>query len=188
MIMQQLRIIALITFVISLQACYQDKGNYEYHDINEISIAGMNANYSVITALDVLHIEPEIGMTENVEDPQRMEYYWIINKGTTAVDTVGREPVLDYHVDLEPGAYTLFLRIIDKKTTVAWKKGVSLNVGTLYSKGLLLIGTDEEGNAGAGMISMVTDTVLIPGLLTLSGLPVLHDPVSLVHAGDKERA
>lgn len=181
--MHSFKIIILIVFVISLSACSRDLGNYDYHPINEIEIAGLNKTYAVVTDVDVLHIEPSITMTETVADPARIAYYWIVYKGTTVIDTIGREAILHYPVKLLPDSYNLFLRIVDKATTVAWKSGTALTVGTPYSRGILLMGTNESGNAEAQMISMVRDTLIVDGLLSKSGLPALKDPVSFVHTG-----
>lgn len=174
---------AVITF---LSACYKDTGNYDYVAINEITITGMEANYSAIFALDVLHIEPTIKMTEQTADPSRFSYYWILYRGTTAVDTPGRSPILDYRINASPDTYTLFLRIVDRETGVAWRKGATLKVGTRYSTGLMLMGTNDNGNADVDMISMASDTMVVRGILSNSGLPVLNDPVTVVHNGNKD--
>lgn len=181
--MLRFKILFLLALVTSLAACYKDKGNYVYHDINEITIDGLNASYSVIPGLGALHIEPKIVMTEAAADPARFEYYWIVIKGTTVIDTIGRAAVLDFTGSLAPDTYVLFFRIVDKQTTVAWKRSTSLTVGTPYSRGIMLMGTDESGNAEAQMLSMVKDTVLMPGLLSNSGLPALQQPLSMVHTG-----
>lgn len=181
--MQLLRILFLVTSILTLGSCYKDKGNYTYHDINEITIDGMNASYSAITGVDVLRIEPQMAMTEPGNDAARFEYYWIVVKGTTVIDTISRQPVLDYKVSLAPDAYTLSFRVVDRQTTVAFKKSVTLTVGTPYSRGIMLMGTNEAGNAEAQMISMVKDTIVVSDILSKSGLPTLKEPVAMVHTG-----
>jgi hypothetical protein len=174
---------AVITF---LSACYKDKGNYDYKDINEIKISGIAANYSTILAVDVLHIEPKIEMTEGGTDPTRFSYYWILNRGTTAIDTLGTAPILDYKVNVEPNSYVLYFRVVDNETGLAWKAGTNLTVGTRFSIGLMLMGTGDNGNAEVDMITMVTDTVVVRGILSASGLPALQDPVTVLHNGSRD--
>ena len=41
------------------QSCYKDKGNYDYHDINELTITGINSYYQLRQG-DVLKISPTI--------------------------------------------------------------------------------------------------------------------------------
>jgi PKD domain-containing protein len=184
--MKRFSIIILTTFITFLCACYKDTGNYDYVAINEVTITGMAANYSAILAMDVLHIEPKIQLTDQTADPSRFSYYWILYKSTTVIDTLGQAPILDYKVNVSPDNYVLYLRIIDRETGVAWKKGATLTVGTRYSSGLMLMGTGENGNAEVDMISMVSDTVVVRGILSNSGLPALHDPVTILHNGNKD--
>ncbi|QEH41555.1 PKD-like family lipoprotein [Chitinophaga sp. XS-30] len=179
-------IIILAAYITLLSACYKDTGNYDYKEINEVRITGMASSYAATFALDVLHIEPQIETTQEMTDPSRLSYYWILYKGTTAVDTLGHSPVLDYPVNVSPDNYTLFLRIVDNVTGIAWKSGTTLTVGTAYSTGIMLMGTGENGNAEVDMITMVGDTVVVRGILSGSGLPALQDPVTILHNGNKD--
>ncbi|THU38356.1 hypothetical protein FAM09_16915 [Niastella caeni] len=178
--------ITILTAFIFLSACYKDKGNYDYKDINEIKITGLKENYPVVLGVDVLHIEPNIQMTEEITDPDRLSYYWILYRGFNPVDTLGRQPVLDARINVNPDVYTLYLRIIDNATGIAWKAGATVTVGTRYSSGLMLMGTGENGSAEVDMISMTNDTLVIHGILSNSGLPALHDPVTIMQIGGKD--
>lgn len=184
--MKRFSIIILTAFITFLSSCYKDTGNYDYIKINEVIITGMVANYSGILALDTLHIEPTIKMTENNIDPARCSYYWILYRGTTVIDTLGRSAILDYRINVSPDVYNLYLRVVDNVTGVAWKKGTTFTVGTRYSTGLMLMGTGDNGNAEVDMISMVSDTTVVRGILSNSGLPALHDPVTILHNGNKD--
>ena len=186
--MKKITIIILTAFITFGLACFKDKGNYDYKNINEIKIAGMAASYSVVLGVDVLHIAPKIQMTEVDTDPGRFNYYWILYNNTTVVDTLGTGPVLDARVNVSPDTYVLYLRIIDNATGVAWKAGTNVTVGTRYSTGLMLMGTGENGNAEVDMITMVNDTVVVHGILANSGLPALHDPVTILQSGGKDTA
>ncbi|MBO9634793.1 MAG: hypothetical protein J7578_16900 [Chitinophagaceae bacterium] len=183
--MKKISILTLTALAGFLPACYKDKGNYDYTPINEITISGLAKSYSAIYGKDILHIEPAIKLTENITDPSRLSYYWILVKGTTRLDTLGTSPVLDYPVDIAPDTYVLNLRIVDNATGVAWKAGTNLSIGTLYGTGLMLMGTGENGNAEVDMISMVSDTQVVRHILSTSGLPALQGPVTIVHNGDK---
>lgn len=184
--MSKLSIITSAFLITFLSACYKDTGNYDYKDINEITISGLAKTYSAVLAVDVLHIEPTIEMTEEISDTSRLAYYWILIKGTTVVDTLGRSKVLNYAVAVPPDTYTLYLRIVDKATTVAWKASTSLTVATRYSRGIMLMGTAPNGNAEVDMITMVSDTSVARGLLSASGLPALRDPLTIMHTGGRD--
>jgi hypothetical protein len=184
--MKKINIIILTAFITFLSACYKDKGNYDYNDINEIKITGLAPSYSAVLGVDVLHIEPNIQMTEEITDPDRLSYYWILYRGTTPIDTLATQPVLDARIYVNPDSYNLYLRIVDNETGVAWKAGTTVTVGTRYSSGLMLMGTGENGDAEVDMISMVNDTLVIHGILSNSGLPALRDPMTIMQIGGKD--
>jgi hypothetical protein len=184
--MKRLSIIILTACVTFLSACYKDKGNYDYHDINEIKISGLAASYAYVLGT-TLHIEPTIQMSQKDVDPSGLDYYWILTKGeTNIIDTIGRSPVLDARMNVKTDEYMIWLRVVDKATGVTYKAVTKVTVSTLFSIGMLLIGTDNNGNAEAEMISMVKDTIIFRNILSNSGLPTLRDPVSFMLFGGKD--
>ncbi|UYQ92662.1 PKD-like family lipoprotein [Chitinophaga horti] len=184
--MKRISICIITAFTGLFSACYKDTGNYDYKEINEVTISGIASSYTAIFGLDVLTIKPTITMTEGEADPNRFAYYWVLCRGYTPLDTLGEGPELNYPVSATPDAYNLFLRIKDKQTGVTWQKGTAFTIGTRFSTGLMLMGYAENGNAEVDMITMVNDTVVVRGLLSASGLPALTDPVTIVHNGDKD--
>ncbi|MCS3800618.1 PKD-like family lipoprotein [Niastella sp. OAS944] len=177
-------IIILTAYIPFLSACYKDKGNYDYHDINDVQISGIAASYTYVLGTD-LHIAPNI--QTKVNDISSVNCYWILTKGeSTIIDTLGRSPVLDTRINVRAADdYRLWLRVIDKASGVAFKAGAKLTVSTLLSTGLLLIGTDDNSNAEAEFISMVKDTVVFHNMLSKSGLPTLRDPMSFAMLGGR---
>jgi hypothetical protein len=184
--MKRFSIIILTAYITFLSACYKDKGNYNYNDINEIKISGLAASYSYVLG-NVLHIEPNIQMSQKDVDPSGVEYYWILYwRESNVIDTIGRSAVLDARMNVKTDDYTLLLRIVDKASGVAYKASTKVTVSTLFSIGMLLIGTDDNGNAEAEMISTVKDTIIFRNILSASGLPTLRDPVSFTFYGGKD--
>ncbi|MFC3199739.1 PKD-like family lipoprotein [Parapedobacter deserti] len=178
-------VIALVS-VIWLSSCSKDLGNYDYSDINELTINGVSSNYNVRTGIDTLRIQPTITATLDGADTSRYEYLWILRTGTTERDTIGRQRNLIYPVRLNPVPHDLYYRVLDRETGVTWTANTTITVGTILSRGLLIIGEDENGFAEAEMLSMISDTVHIRNILSTSGLSPLREPVSLVHTGGSE--
>lgn len=173
------KIALLSMFIIS--ACSEDIGNYEYHDINELSIRGVEETYNVRTGVDTLRIEPEITKTIDDSDESRYRYLWVLRTGALTSDTVGREKNVEYPIQLSPGSYNLFYRVLDQATGVTWAANTKLSVSTPYSRGLFIIGEDEEGFSEAEMLSMISDTVHVRNILSKTELPRLREPVSFFH-------
>ena len=88
-----------------ITACYDDKGNYDYKEIGEIRIEGLDEKYECVAFQDVLHLEPNVTITDGTSD---LEYFWTINltsgSATSSeqikieLDTIGWERVLDYPI------------------------------------------------------------------------------------------
>lgn len=166
-----------------LASCSKDEGNYDYNPINELNIEGVKTEYLVRTGIDTLKIKPKISATMDDSDTARYSYLWILKTGSLTFDTIGRKRDLQYPVRLNAVPYDLFYRVADSKTGVVWIANSKINVSTPFSRGLLIMGEDEQGYAEAEMLSMLTDTVHVKKLLSSTSLPRLREPVSLVHTG-----
>ncbi len=178
------RLVYIIVFALGLTACYDDKGSYDYHDICEVNIEGLESVYETVYRESVLEIDPTVTVTEgNIGDTTRFAYEWRANVAYNSTELIGTERILNYRVELAPRDYTLYFRVTDRQTGVVTVATSTLKVGTAYSKGILLIGENTQGEADVQMLSMVKDTVLYKELLKNSGLPVLKNPVDIIHTG-----
>ena len=176
--------IILAAVCLLIQSCVNDEGNYDYVAINEVDFENINDEYSVMTGSTVLDINPTILMSEGVNpDSDRFQYEWVCVAGNGEKYPIATTRVLSTTISLPTGSYTLWLKVKDKVTDVQWNTYTYLTVGTIYTKGILLIGENEEGNAEAQMLSMVADTVLISDILKNSGLPALQGPIQFIHTG-----
>ena len=64
----------ILTLVAS---CYDDKGNYDYHPINEISVdTSAEGTYYAVDRFDTLHIEPKLVFTQGEADPSTLDFKW----------------------------------------------------------------------------------------------------------------
>ncbi|WP_166664863.1 PKD-like family lipoprotein [Pedobacter metabolipauper] len=173
----------LLLSLAGLGSCSKDLGNYEYHDINEVTITGVNKTYTLRRGFDTLRINPTILGTMDESDPSRYQFRWILRNTTGFLDTIGEERNLVYPIVLEPIPHDLYYRVTDKKTGVEWRSNSVLTISTPFSRGLLLMGEDDQGYAEAEMLSMLSDTLHLKHLLSESGLPRLREPVSFLHTG-----
>ena len=46
-------------------ACYDDKGSYDYKDVNEVEVDGLGTSYNLIFKKDTLKITPELKFTQD---------------------------------------------------------------------------------------------------------------------------
>lgn len=174
----------LVAVCLLIQGCANDEGNYDYIDINEVEFGNINEEYNVMTNSTILEIDPVLTMTEGVNpDSERFTYEWVCVALNGTRQTLATTRSISTVVNLPTGSYTLYLKVKDSVTDLQWTTYTYLTVGTIYTKGIMLIGEDEEGNAEAQMISMVADTVLISNILKNSGLPTLKGPLKFIHTG-----
>jgi len=167
-------------------ACYDDKGSYDYVEVNEITVEGLEERYPVVYKKTVLEIPITLHCTLDKDTPERYEYEW---KAVSYADNTGKGVVigterdLSYLVELAPGAYALYLKVRDKETGLLWMGESRIDVGTETGKGFLLIGEDREGYVNVDMIAMPKDTVVLRNLLTNNGLPRLRGARNIHHTG-----
>ena len=180
-------IILLITLSILIPvSCVSDLGNYNYKDINEITILGINDAYSVNMGIDELNITPQIEMSQFTGDldSDRFIYQWIINTGS-GNDTLSHSRILKKVFDYVPAIYNVYFKMIDKETNIMWKAKTLITVGTPYTKGFMVLGE----NAATGVVELQTismsgiDTVVYGDVLKSSGLPALKNPIKVIHTG-----
>lgn len=79
-------LLALLTGILFLTGCYDDKGNYDYKEINDIVIdtVGFKMTYTVLQ-YEELQIDPTVAFTRNPIPEGNLSYEWYIYQpGKTA--------------------------------------------------------------------------------------------------------
>ena len=176
--------IMLAAVSLLILGCTEDKGNYDYVPINEVEFGNIDEAYSVIINSTVLDIDPVLTMSEGGSpDADRFKYEWVCVAQNGEKYTLATTRAINTVVNLPIGTYTLYLKVKDSVTDLLWMTYTSLTVGTIYTRGILLIGEDEEGYADAQMISMGADTTIIRNILKYSGLPPMKGPIAFIHTG-----
>lgn len=123
-----------------ISSCYEDKGNYEYHDINEIEVEGLQPTYAVDVD-DSLIIEPNIVGTM-YSDTTRFTYQWEIGGAV-----VGQSHDLRIQIDMVPGfKYSRFI-VTDKETNVRKYNEFGVNVSSSTAGDLIMVLSKYQGRA-----------------------------------------
>lgn len=132
--------ILLLTFV----SCYEDKGNYSYRDINEITVDGIPATVTV-SQFSPLTISPVLKQSQPVAADE-LEYLWYVDHGNGKIDTLSQEPNIQSDVNLYPDTYKACFVVIQKSTGVFSKVPFKLVVESQLGQGLLIL-SDLQGYA-----------------------------------------
>lgn len=170
-------------------ACKKDIGNYEYHDINKVTISNIGET-GVVNAFygKPLSIKPEVSYTmDDKADPSRYSYEWTYLGPQNRIFVLATTKNLELqNVSLPAGTYTFYYRVTDKETGVQFDQKFSLVVRNEINEGWLLM-TDVNGYAQLDMLSLEVDKTFttINDLLgkTGSGLTLKGKPL-MVYAYD----
>lgn len=166
----------LISSLITLYSCYSDKGNYDYVDINVVSILnGEDSVYNVVSKIDTVRIYPKLLATLDPNmntDSERYSYKWSISDEYTSKDLI-------YPVDLASGSYKFTLTLTDNSTKLVTKAVWIVNVSDLYQKGFIVLTENENNEAMLDMISLFKDSVVLKNVTKHSGMPILKNPRGL---------
>lgn len=136
----KIKYLFILQLVVSLTACYRDKGNYDYREINEVAISGIEDSYARDID-DNLMIEPSIEGTQ-YSDLSRFSYAWKFDDRV-----VSEEFALDYIVNLTPGMRRGRFEITDRETGVVTNRDFALNVSSSTAGDLFMILSKSRGKA-----------------------------------------
>lgn len=156
--------------------CAEDKGNYNYHELNEPDITGVADSMSVLIH-STLSLDPDLG--DNITDTSDYTFQWrAINRdGDNDEYILGEQKKLDYVVAMDAGEYSLFFTMTDKKSGLFWRTSYALTVSDPTSEGWMVL-CDDNGRARLDIVSTVTGQTYTD-VLADNGMPEMSGPRSI---------
>lgn len=174
-----LQVVACVLLTAAGMSCSEDKGNYDYSELNDLEITFDDA-YSVI-ARDSFSIHPVVDGRVSFS-PEDYTYEWKAYDQTGQAESVllGTALNLDVELNLPQGTYDLVLNIHEKSTGVYYQRKATLKVDTSTSLGWLVLCSDS-GRVRLDMVSHIkTEDNLYYDLLKGTELEDWRDPYQLV--------
>ncbi|WP_439183868.1 PKD-like family lipoprotein [Carboxylicivirga taeanensis] len=156
-----------------LTSCYKDEGNYDYREINELSLEGIELSYD-IDLDDTLKITPQlIGTLYN--DTSQFTYRWEINRSVVAESLN-----LAYRVKSLGNKLCRFI-VHDKETEVETAQSFDLNVSSATAGDAILVLSNYKNRAELSYKRIDRDgTVFVPNYyLNRTGEELGINPKSL---------
>ncbi|MBP5506677.1 MAG: hypothetical protein J6Y23_02375 [Prevotella sp.] len=154
--------IACFIVLLSMVACYEDKGNYDYTELNEISVVSPAAGtYYAIDRYDTLHIEPKLAFTQSEMDDSQLDFLWEMylddwaNTEAKAV-VLSRDRNLDVMISRPASTtnYALVLTVTEKKTGAAYRTKYSVAIQPSVLSGLMVL-QDDQGRCRLDYLASV---------------------------------
>ena len=177
-----------------LASCFDDKGNYSYGPINEVSIRGFgnrDTTLSLLYLVDTLRIAAnlECSMDREVSDENYTWRWELEDKQNFHKKIIAETRLLEFPMNVTPGKYELHLRVKDKHTGIVQSVSEPLNVELTYSKGLLVLGDRENGDVQLDMVAMIeskNDTIILRDMLKDTDLPPMKHGINVFHTGEND--
>ena len=133
-----------------LSACAEDKGNYNYIQINEVTIDNIRASYSC-EAGGRLYISPDIKSLD--EATADLSYSWSIKNEEISTDKIldVTLPPLDY------GEQLAALTVTDNVTKMQYRKTFNLNIVNSFNWGYYFLTRKDDGSTEMAYIQATQD-------------------------------
>lgn len=125
---------------LALSACYEDKGNYDYREINELTVNQIDSIYSR-DQFDTLYIQPELKGTQ-YDDEERFSYEWLVNN-----EVVSRDKNLVYPILAPLGRNTCKFIITDKELETKNYYSFYLQVASSTASDAIVVFCNYKGKA-----------------------------------------
>lgn len=149
---------------VSMSACYDDKGNYDYTDLAEVRIdtvgTGIQSSYS-IQRYDELSLSPNVyynGRLATDSDP--LDYVWTLYAVTTSaitdytVDTLATTRELNVPITRKAESYALQLTVTNREDLTQTYFRVSVRVDEVIAGGWVVLYecADAPGKTDVGVV------------------------------------
>ena len=182
--MNNYRILIIAIIFLSCFSCMEDKGNYNYKEIDQIEfdVDNMETKYSMVSFKDTLEIKP---VFKNVKDNSDLEFVWTIfpevdldEESFDVVDTISTTGELKYAVELPKGNYNIHFKVFDKGYgDLMTSMKFTLVVSTEFSEGFYVMKETADGNTDLDLYTS-KDRKLENLISKSTGLSMTGKPVS----------
>lgn len=150
-----------------LTSCFDDKGNYDYIELGDLTITGIATErwYELFAFSDTLSIPVAIHSSRYTSGEEPYTYQWKLEKATA--QTQREDSVLDYTVSreknlkiiptLEAGEYFGFFIVTDTLLGLQQKVDFFVRLKTSTSEGWMIL-CEQDGEARLDWIVNLTDS------------------------------
>lgn len=109
--------LSLLLASVLVTSCFQDLGNYDYKEVEDFEVTGLQASYDVYTSENLV-IEPVV-----IPQSGDYEYEWFLTEYRSGgyqieqyANVLSNERILDVPFKRSTGEYELYLKVTSKST------------------------------------------------------------------------
>lgn len=146
--MKAINLFYIYLLILLFSACSKDQGNYDYVDVNKMTIldtAGdtLTGQEFDINGGDTVVVEAVAKGTLSGFNPSDVQHTWVLDK-----DTIGKGAKFYLTVDkFQPGPNRVKLYSVDPLTKLSYLNSITVNVNATISKGIAVLAKDEQNNS-----------------------------------------
>ena len=147
--MNAFKLYIFLFICVLFSSCYEDKGDYDYHSINEVTLFDINEKYE-IERWDTLIISAKL--ESSLSKSNNYLYSWYLNN-----KKIGDSPDLEYVISDKVGVYQARFEVTDPvQDSVRFFYDFVVDVHSQYDKGLLLL-SEVDGQPELSFMSTIND-------------------------------
>lgn len=170
----------LLFCLLFLMSCYDDKGNYDYSEMAEISIENLPETFEFFPGIEPIVIKPKVTSSlegEITEDNPNFEFsYKLALNGAWLDLNPSKSLNLDTLILISQGNYITCFTVKDKRTSIEYTATFNVNASSAIFEGwMVLCNEGAEERVRMDMVSVTArQTAPIYDVLASSGLPELQ--------------
>lgn len=175
-----------------LTACYEDKGNYTYSEIEEVTVE-FPASIVAMEKTEPLTFSPKIvssiagDITDSSDDYEfgcQLYRAATIDGQTVYWHDINPEKTKDINImltDVPAGTYTLWYTVTNKKTGVNFNFKTSINIVSTTSEGWMVLSKDNSNKARLGIVyTHANGTEMVNANILPDDAPEIIDPTGIL--------
>lgn len=142
-------------------SCYSDKGNYEYHELERVSIdttgVGLLSEYSIMR-FDTLMLDPKVWFEgHEATDADPLTYTWTIysaHTGSSYIDTISTQRVLNTSITAAGGNYYVQLVVTNTNDGIRQFFRIPVSVSEIFDGGWMVFyeRADQPGYSDVALV------------------------------------
>lgn len=136
-------------------SCMEDLGNYDYSEVNEITIEGIEELYTVYQAHAPMIAPDKIKQTK-FENEDNLEYFWLLNT-TSGWDTLCQSRTCDKIILYATGRYSVKFIARDKESGLFATAKTSFDVQGVVGEGLVVLSKKSNNEASLSYFPSTQD-------------------------------
>ncbi|MDE6819959.1 PKD-like family lipoprotein [Bacteroides acidifaciens] len=204
----QIWLLAALLLTGGLAGCYNDKGNYDYKEINEVEcsikaaikggneivINEMGSSRCKQSPIDVVVVYTPVISQTMAQNEENLVYEWKVTKaGEKAVFTTDKVLELEFPANTAT-SYSIVFSVTDELTNVSFYKSLSINTSQPYINSWFVLNEKE----GVQQLSVIEEPDSVNSIISFDGygdlglsksedIKVIRDATHLIYSPTLDR-